>query len=107
MNNLDQKTQTFSQKLEKKLRIIPIVGEPLATLATLFSLIGQYKKKEYADFPLGAIIAIFIVAYSIYPLDILPDALLGIGQIDDIGVVLACWNLIKSDVEDYRKWREL
>ena len=62
-------------------------------------------KKEYPDFPLGSAIAIIIMlGYSIYPMDIIPDIIIGVGQLDDIGVILACWKLVKSDVEDYRNW---
>ena len=108
MNELANKKVPFLRKLEKKFQIIPVIGEPLATITAWIALTRQYFKKEYSDFPLGATIAlIIIVLYSIYPLDLVPDAILGIGQLDDIGVILACWKLIKSDVEDYRKWRDV
>ena len=108
MNELTNKKVPFLRKLEKKFQIIPVIGETLATITAWISLTRQYFKKEYSDFPLGATIAlIIIIAYLIYPMDFLPDAIPGIGQLDDIGVVLACWKLIKSDVEDYRKWRDV
>lgn len=98
---------TFLQKLEKKLRIIPVIGETLAIFPAFASLINQYIKKEYQEFPLGATIAFIItIGYFIYPIDIIPDAILGVGQLDDIGVALACWKLVKSDVEDYKNWQE-
>ena len=96
----------FLQKLEKKLQIIPVVGETLAIFPAFISLLNQYFKKEYPDFPLGAAIAIIIMfVYSIYPMDIIPDVILGAGQLDDIGVILACWKLVKSDITDYRNWQ--
>ena len=96
---------TFLKKLENKFRIIPVVGETLATFTSLLALIIQFSKKEYPDFPLGSTIAIIImVGYSIYPMDLIPDFILGLGQLDDIGVILACWKLVKSDVEDYQNW---
>lgn len=96
---------TFLKKLENKFRIIPVVGETLATCTSLLALIIQFFKKEYPDFPLGSTIALIImIGYSIYPMDFIPDIILGLGQLDDIGVILACWKLVKSDVEDYRKW---
>ena len=97
----------FLKKLERKLQIIPVVGETLAIFPSFISLINQYFKKEYPDFPLGSTIAIIImIVYSIYPMDVIPDVILGLGQLDDIGVILACWKLVKSDIEDYRIWLE-
>lgn len=105
MNKIKLNSNHFLQKLEKKLQIIPVMGETLSTFPALLSLIIQYTKKDYPDFPLGSLIAIIIIlGYSIYPADIIPDVILGLGQLDDIGVILACWKLVKSDVEDYRKW---
>lgn len=95
----------FLPKLENKFRIIPVVGETLTIFTSLISLSIKYAKKEYPDFPLGSAIAIIIMlGYSIYPMDIIPDIIIGVGQLDDIGVILACWKLVKSDVEDYRNW---
>ena len=106
MNELTTKKVPFLRKLEKKFQIIPVIGEPLATTTAWIALTRQYFRKEYSDFPLGATIAIVIIlAYLIYPFDFLPDAILGIGQLDDIGIAMACWKLVKSDVEEYRNWR--
>ena len=108
MNELTNKKVPFLRKLEKKFQIIPVIGDSLAIITAWISLTRQYFKKEYSDFPLGATIAlIIIVVYSICPIDLVPDAILGFGQLDDVGVILACWKLIKSDVEDYRKWRDV
>ena len=108
MNDLTNKKVPLLRRLEKKFQIIPVIGEPLATSAAWISLTKQYFKKEYPDFPLGATIALIIMlVYSIYPMDFLPDTIPGVGQLDDIGVILACWKLVKSDVEDYRRWRDV
>lgn len=108
MNKLERKSDTFLQKLERKLRIIPVIGETLAVFPAMISLTKQYIKKEYPEFPLGSAIAIVIIlTYLIYPMDLIPDAILGLGQLDDLGVTLACWKLIKSDVEDYKKWLDV
>lgn len=107
MNEPENKKESFSRRLERKLQIIPVVGADLSIIPSLVTLTKQYFKKEYPEFPLGSLIAIIIIfAYLLYPLDIIPDAILGLGQLDDLGVFLACWKLIKSDVSDYRKWRD-
>ena len=107
MNYPENKKEGLSRRLERKLQIIPVVGENLSIIPSFFALTKQYFKKEYSEFPFGSLIAITIIlAYLIIPLDLIPDAILGLGQLDDISVFLICWKLIKSDVADYRKWRD-
>ena len=103
----DEKMEKFLQKLEKKLKVIPVAGDTLAIVPTMVSLLKNYIKKEYTEIPLGSIIAIIsALLYFVSPIDIIPDAIPGIGHVDDAGIILACLKLVKSDVDDYNKWRE-
>ena len=103
----NDKMEKFLQKLEKKLKVIPIAGDTLAIVPIMISLIKNYIKKEYTDIPLGSIIAIIsALTYWLSPIDLIPDAIPVIGQLDDAGVIMACLKLVSSDVEDYQKWRK-
>lgn len=107
MNDLKNKNEAFLDKLERKLQVIPVVGNFLAGIPAMISLIRSYSKKEYRDFPLGSVIAVVIfILYLLFPMDLIPDAIPGVGHIDDAGIFLACLKLIKSDIDDYLKWRE-
>jgi len=56
--------------------------------------------------PLLSIIGIFFTAfYLINPSDLIPDYLLGIGQIDDVMVLALCLFLLEKDLRDYKRWR--
>ena len=55
--------------------------------------------------PLLAIISALI--YVLSPADIIPDGILGVGYLDDAAVVTICWKLVKSDVEEYKRWRQM
>lgn len=101
------KIEVFLQKIEKKLKVIPKVGETFAIVPTMISLIRNYVKKEYTEIPLGTIIAILsALIYIISPIDFVPDAIPGAGYIDDALVIGACLKLVSSDVDDYEKWRK-
>lgn len=47
------------------------------------------------------LIAIAPVVYVISPLDFIPDVILGLGQLDDLGIVLAGMRLFEAVVPDY------
>ena len=101
------KIEVFLQKIEKKLKVIPKVGETFAIDPTMISLIRNYVKKEYTEIPLGTIIAILsALIYIISPIDFVPDAIPGAGYIDDALVIGACLKLVSSEVDDYEKWRK-
>lgn len=99
--------ERFLQRLEKKLRVVPLAGDTLASLPVLASLIRSFVKKEYTDIPIGSIIAIIsALTYFLSPVDLIPDIVPGVGYVDDALVVAACLKLVESDVEEYIKWRE-
>ena len=102
-----EKTEIFLQRLEKKLKVIPKVGNALSNVPVLISLVRSYIKKEYTTVPLGTIIAVLsALIYVLSPLDLIPDSIPGAGLIDDTLVVTACLKLVGSDIYDYQKWRE-
>lgn len=107
LNNKD-KMEEFLQNLEKKLEVIPVTGGTLSMIPTMISLIKSYIKKEYTNIPIGTIIAIIsALAYFLSPVDFIPDALPGVGLVDDATVIAVCLKLVKSDLEDYKKWRNI
>lgn len=100
------KMERFLQRLEKKLKTVPLAGNKLAVLPIMASLIRNYIKKEYTDIPIGTIISIIsALIYFVSPIDIIPDSIPVLGYFDDAAVVAACWKLVESDVDEYVKWR--
>lgn len=103
----EDKLEKFLQRLEKKLKTIPVAGNKLAVVPIMASLIRNYVKKEYTDIPIGSIISIIsALIYFVSPIDIIPDSIPVLGYFDDAAVVAACWKLVESDVEEYVKWRD-
>ena len=103
----EDKMERFLQRLEKKLKKIPVAGNKLANVPIMISLVRSYIKKEYTDIPIGTIIAIIsALIYFLSPIDIVPDSIPLLGYFDDAAVVAACWKLVESDVDEYIKWRK-
>ena len=107
INNLyakdEEKTERFLQRLEKKLKVVPVAGNTLAMVPTLISLVRNYIKKEYTEAPIGTIIAVVsALIYLLSPADAIPDFIPGVGYVDDALVIAACLKLVDSDVKEYQ-----
>jgi len=104
--NDPDKIERLLQKLEKKLKLVPIAGSALCYIPLLISLVRMYAKKEYRDIPVSSITAIIaVLIYWLVPFDILPDFLPFVGHADDAAVITGALILIKSDLDDYIRWR--
>ncbi|MDF2544751.1 MAG: hypothetical protein K0S47_4469 [Herbinix sp.] len=101
------KMERFLQRLEKKLRNVPIVGERLSDIPIMISLVKSYMKKEYRDIPVRTIIGVVgALIYFLSPIDLLLDAIPILGYLDDIAVINFTLKMIHVDMEEYRQWRE-
>ena len=100
------KMEEILVQMENKLKIIPKVGNTLAMVPIMISLVRSYIRKEYTRIPMGTIIAIVsALLYVLTPIDLIPDVIVGAGYIDDALVVATCLKLVKSDVDEYQKWK--
>lgn len=76
-------------------------------LQTLFRMAGCYAKGEYREVPVQTITLIAIaLTYFLTPIDLIPDAILGLGLIDDAGVLAWTISQIKTDIEKFRNWEK-
>jgi uncharacterized membrane protein YkvA (DUF1232 family) len=102
-----EKVEILLQRIEKKLKKIPKVGDTLAMVPIMVSLIRSYIKKEYDKAPVGSIIAIVsALIYLATPIDLIPDFIVGLGIVDDAAVLAMCYTLVNDDIKEYEKWRE-
>lgn len=102
----EDKLEKVITRSEKKLELLPVAGTTLAMIPSMISLVRSYIKKEYTEIPIGTIIAILsALIYFVSPIDLIPDVIPIAGHIDDAAVVAACIALVKSDLDEYKKWR--
>lgn len=95
------------QQMEKKLEMIPGVGDWIADVPAVISLVRSYIRGEYSNIPIGSIIAaIAAIIYIVSPVDLIPDFIPGAGMLDDAAVFIACWKMIHDDVDKYQAWRK-
>ncbi len=72
------------------------------------SLLKDYYYGNYRQIPYKSIASVVTaLLYLINPIDIIPDAIPLVGQIDDALVFGFCIKLIESDLDKYREWRAI
>ena len=76
-------------------------------LKLLFPLTRDYLKGTYRNVSFKSIV-IFIVAlaYIISPIDLIPDYILGLGQIDDAALLGLSLYFLEKDLMKYKEWKD-
>ena len=83
------------------------LGRFIQDAQLLISLVKDYWSGKYRQVPYGAVAAIvFTLIYIFNPLDLVPDILPLIGEIDDAAVIAACLLLVEQDLYKYRNWKQ-
>jgi len=69
----------------------------------LYSLIKDYWKGEYREVSPWSILVFFAgIIYVISPIDIIPDFLPLVGQIDDALILILCMYFLEKDLHKYK-----
>jgi uncharacterized membrane protein YkvA (DUF1232 family) len=102
-----EKVVNKSEEIQRKFSL----GGPLHRFIEdgqlLISVVKDYWSGAYRQIPFGVIGAIvFALIYVFNPLDLIPDVLPIIGQVDDAAVVAACLILVEHDLRGYQQWKQ-
>ena len=97
----------FLKNIEATLKKIPNVGNLLADIPLLVSLVKSYVEGEYKEIPYNTIVAVVAtLLYVISPIDLIPDIIPGVGFADDAVAVAFCVKMLHGDLEKYKAWRD-
>lgn len=86
----------FFPKLARVLAFVPLAEELVAAYYCAFDSATPLKAKGIL---LGAL------AYFILPFDVIPDFILGLGFTDDMAVLLAAFNVVRTHMTDAHRER--
>ena len=76
-------------------------------LLLLMSLVKDYYQGNYRNIPYTTISAGVVgLLYIINPIDIVPDFIPFIGQVDDALVLKFCLKLMEKDLAKYKTWKD-
>lgn len=71
----------------------------------MFDLMRDHVTGKY-DARTRTIAAILVgLGYIVWPMDIIPDFIPILGQLDDIAVVFLLWMMVRNDIKPYVAWR--
>lgn len=89
----------------ERLSNLPIIGSVFSDLPYLCYMVSDYVHGVYKEIPLATIItATAGIIYIVSPIDLIPDVVPLIGQIDDAAVLGLVWTAIHQDIESYKNF---
>lgn len=102
--------QAVSQKKDelKKKANVGLLKRYFSDIMILFSLVNDYVLRRYPKIPFKVIAAVtFALIYIINPIDVIPDVIPVLGQLDDLAVLTICLTLIEDDLDEYKTWKKI
>jgi uncharacterized membrane protein YkvA (DUF1232 family) len=96
-----------SDQIEKKISSRGPLQRFIEDGRLLIAAIKDYWTGKYRKMPWGSVAAIvFTLIYVLNPLDLVPDVLPIIGEVDDAAVFAACLFLVERDLLAYKQWKD-
>ncbi len=96
-----------SQEIQKKFSSRGPLQRFIEDARLLIAVVKDYWSGAYRKLPYGTVAAIvFTLIYVFNPLDLVPDFLPIIGEVDDAAVVTACLFLVERDLLAYKQWKQ-
>jgi len=67
----------------------------------------DFLKGRYRDVSVKSIVIfVLTLAYIISPIDLIPDWILGFGQLDDVAILAFGLHLLEKDLMKYKEWKD-
>ncbi len=93
--------------MQKNIVKLGLLSRLWRDLKLLLPLVRDYWKGRYRDVSGKSLIVLALtLAYIISPIDLIPDYILGFGQIDDAVILGLALNFLEKDLMKYREWKD-
>ncbi|MBQ1492576.1 MAG: DUF1232 domain-containing protein [Blautia sp.] len=100
------KVKDVLAQAEQKVKELPGIGEAVADVPVMFSMVKSWITKEYAVSPkvLATLVGAFL--YLIKKQDLISDNIPVLGLADDIAILGLALSFISPDVKAYKEWKQ-
>ena len=93
--------------MPKSIVRLGLLARLLRNLRLLFPLIKDFLKGTYRDVSIKSFLIFAVtLAYIISPIDLIPDYIIGLGQIDDAAILGFGLYLLEKDLIKYKQWKD-
>ncbi|MBR2822140.1 MAG: DUF1232 domain-containing protein [Clostridia bacterium] len=100
------KVDDLLMQLEDKLKTVPAIGETLANLPLMISMIKAWIRKEYTVVSPKVIASLVgAILYMLKKKDLIPDYIPVIGIADDLAVMGLALKLSEPELKAFSEWR--
>ncbi len=94
-------------QLENYLKEVPVIGETVADLPLMVSMIKGYITKSYTQVSPKVIAALLAaIIYLVKKGDLIPDNMPAIGKADDLAVLTFALKMCEPELKEFAAWRE-
>ena len=95
------------KQAEDMLKQIPNVGESLANVPLMISMVKSYLSKEYTEVSpkvIASIVSAFV--YFVKGKDLVDDSIPLVGRLDDVAVLVLALKLCEPELKAYAQFRD-
>ena len=97
----------ITRSVKKLSRNQAALDQATGDLRTLIRLANAWAHRQYHNVPWRSILyATAALVYFVNPIDLIPDALIGIGFVDDLAVLTAVVRALRKDLVAFRAWEQ-
>ena len=101
-----EKAVRESDRIYEKVEKSSVLSREIGKVRLLLMLIKDYWNGDYTELPYRTIVAVVIaLLYILNPIDLIPDIIPILGQMDDLAMLMFVWKMISEDVKDYALWK--
>ena len=102
-SSVESSAESKTERTAKKIRVL---GEIVDDVIALIWLTIDCVRRRYKEIPIGVIVGLVIgIAYVVSPIDLLPDPIPILGQLDDAVVLALILRAMRPDLTKYRQWK--
>jgi uncharacterized membrane protein YkvA (DUF1232 family) len=95
-----------ADRIRKKFEKNGPLGRFIGDAQLLISAVRDYSRGTYRKVPYRTVAVIAAaLLYVLNPFDLIPDAIPGLGLLDDATVVGFALAMVEQDLEDYKAWK--